>query len=180
LETTLNIIQKNNVFSKSILEQIQDEVFTLKPHLVKLNYSGGKFAYRFNFDDYYKNRQLSVTLANIKSVLYDKELVEACTKIQDYSFQRLKRPHKYITLYSEFRDGLDWHDDMDNAFMNWIIYLADDFEDGDLVVKFHDEELVIKPEVNKLVMLPSHLLHMVKEPTYKTGQLRKTINGYMF
>ena len=91
--------------------------------------------------------------------------------------------------------GFKWHIDSGSTptshrIANYIYYLNDDFEGGELELSFINDidygdithvseplaDLVIIPKKNTLVIIPSNMWHMVKPVT--KGE-RKTINGHI-
>jgi len=184
----MKIIQREDVFSSKQLASVLNETDELNKHIITQYYNDDKKVHRVSLDEHYGcKRYLSVILANINSVLYNAKLKKDCELLQDYAYARFNNPHTFTTNYTEYREEQEqaWHNDMEahvgfDVFMSWIIYLTEDFKDGELVIKFGDEERTITPKINRLVIFPAYLEHMIVAPKYKLSQMRKTINGYMY
>jgi len=168
------------------MEEIQKELDVLRP-LLTPRYYGTKRCHRLGLDEHYNNHiDRSCILNHVKLLLYSDKLKAELTKIEDMSYQKMFMPHSFTTTFTELRteQSNEWHNDTDmlpGTFMAWIIYMNDDFEGGDLIVRFHGEELVIKPERNKLVLMPAYFEHMITEVKYPKGSnYRATIHGVMY
>ncbi len=180
------IIQKKNLFSEEELSVLKQELLKLSPLIVPMYYTD-KMAYRVSLDEHYKDkRHLSAILNFVSYHLYREDVMEQYKQMQDLAYKFMLRPHLFLTFYSEYRDEKEssWHFDDTGTpmyFMSYIIYLNDNFEHGELLVKFGKEEKMIVPEANKLVMFPSYMEHMIIAPKYNKGdEYRKTINGFCY
>jgi len=181
--------EKKNFLNDRDFKLVENEVLSYKDVYIPL-YFGETQIYRIDLDEIFRNRrEESAILSIIYSNLYDKELISEVSKYDDLAFKLYGLPHKYHTFLSQMRESKEYreHDDIhgglewNKQFMSWIYYMNDDFEGSELVVKVNDEEIIIKPEKNKLILLPAYRRHSINKPIYNEGSnFRTTINGFMY
>jgi len=179
------VIQEHDVFTDEQVELIHEEIRAIKFH-VKPFYFGKNRIHRIDLDALFKsNRNASPMLQYAYSVIYGEKITEKIKNTLDLAYNKMIGRHQYSTVYSEYRESQEysWHVDAErdsNVFMSFIIYLNNDFEGGELVIKFDKEELIVKPEVNKLVLMPAYLMHKINPIKYNDkSNYRTTINGFL-
>ncbi len=161
---------------------------------------------RIYIHDYYKNnRDKTKLISIISSNLFNGKLYNILDNLVREPLLRLIRFSTNDELqYTVYEQGGNyvWHVDSSkpnmnqlaphNRVANFIYYLNDDFEGGELELSYsrdiditvgdsgiiHDPPIskIIKPKKNTLVIMPSDMWHRVK-PT--TNGKRRTLNGHI-
>jgi len=183
----MTVFIKKDVFKEHQIESIEEEIEHLRPQFTR-HYLKDSALHRIDLDKVYgKERYLSATLSTLPMIF--EEFKKEVANIEEFSYQRLSFTYSYSTNISESRDykinAYPWHRDSTPAapsvFMTYIIYLNDDFGGGVLQYKDHGKIIDVKPERNKLVLIPSHIYHHVTDTIYndKTN-FRMTVGGSIF
>tara|TARA_Y100000004_G_scaffold184562_1_gene233745 strand:- start:543 stop:1223 length:681 start_codon:yes stop_codon:yes gene_type:complete len=88
-----------------------------------------------------------------------------------------------VPLFSWYKEGMEYGYHNDNypirqvyPNLNYTVYLNDDFEGGELIIKVGNVEVVTKPEKGKFIIYDSNLQHRVAPVT--KGE-RKVMLGWM-
>jgi Rps23 Pro-64 3,4-dihydroxylase Tpa1-like proline 4-hydroxylase len=201
------IVKIDNLFNNSMKKLIDNETITLDKYLkneqrnrndkIIHNYS------RVYLDDYFNNnRNQSKIIQIIESVLFTS--VWSKYKGGEVLLNLIPYTNSHETQYTVYETGgeYNWHLDsyMDhgigkdvpvkNRICNWIYYLNDDFDGGELNLCYDKNteinnesdfnkvkiDMKITPKENTLVIMPSDMWHKVNPVT--KGK-RKTINGHI-
>lgn len=204
------IVKIDNLFNNSMKKLIDDETITLDKHLEYEEYNrnnkNGHNYSRVYLDHYFsgdKTRNQSKIIQIINSVLF----TSAWSKYKggEVLLNLIPYTNAHEIQYTVYGIGghYYWHLDsvtppvkfdepnaVKNRVCNWIYYLNDDFDGGELNlcydknIEIHSEsdfnnikiDMTIIPKANTLVIMPSDMWHRVNPVT--KGK-RKTINGHI-
>jgi len=186
-----NILIKKNALTKSQFTEVLNIIENNKEKFQE-QFDNNNFV---NFKRWFP--ESGHKIANITDlVIFNENIKKMVDKFRDLSWRSYLADvnHKFevqITKYKP-KDQYDWHDDhrtKDKRILNWIIYLNDDFEGGELLLsdvlirdsiveyKKYKISQTIKPKKNMLVMMPSWTLHKVNPVI--SGNPRLTLNGHI-
>jgi Rps23 Pro-64 3,4-dihydroxylase Tpa1-like proline 4-hydroxylase len=206
-----DILKIENWLTKSEMSDIDNELLEIGKNLKKIvnkNKSGNiisKYARIYIYDYYVDNIDKSKIIYIIKSNLFNVKIFNILDDLVREPLLRLIRFSTHDELqYTVYEQGGNyvWHVDSSkpnmnqlaphNRVANFIYYLNDDFEGGELELSYsrdiditvgdssiiHNPPIskIIKPKKNTLVIMPSDMWHRVK-PIIK-GK-RRTINGHI-
>jgi len=149
------------------------------------------------YERWYPERKSKISKIS-ESCIFSEKVKKHVNDFKDLSWRMLlsDMPVNFevqVTKYpSDATLGYDWHTDHITPMrriLNWILYIEDNFEGGELLIS---EKLIrgtpgrnvefpigqsIKPKKNRLVMMPSWMIHKIKPVT--SGLPRVTINGHI-
>jgi len=201
------IVKIDNLFSNAMKKLIDNETIILDEYLKNEQRDrNGKMVHNYSrvyVDDYFSNnRNKSKILQIIESVLFTS--VWSKYEGNDVLLNLVPFTNAHETQYTVYETGgeYNWHLDvgMDhcvskdvpvkNRICNWIYYLNDDFDGGELNLCYDKNieinkesdfnklkiDMKITPKENTLVIMPSDMWHKVNPVT--KGK-RKTINGHI-
>ena len=105
---------------------------------------------------HYHNLLRTVFLTKAQEYINEHRYVESITEVSQIDALRYSKNNFY-----------NYHVDDGNSFnriLSCILFLNNDYENGDLCFKFDEEEISIKPIPSRLIMWPSNFLfpHCVK------------------
>jgi len=165
-----------NFYSKDEVDDIHDELATLKTHFLKGEVTGTarnlvgkskKDNHGIFLDDFYKDRNESTVLQLNRKVLSPQVFHELSKG--NWFFKYLSRTQHDTTLVSYYQQGDYYKSHEDQSFMTAIYYTWKEpksFEGGDLY--FGDFKVPV--ENNSVLIFPSQTEHRVSEMTSGLGR----------
>jgi len=191
---TVEIVIRKNVLKDSKMKEIMKEIEQNEDNLIVDDRGFAKFDRWFPPSG---NKLIKIA----EDMIFAEDIMSEVEKIRDLAWRWFVTSTNtgfevQVTKYHlspEYRYG--WHTDniadLDEKLriLNYIFYLNDDFEGGELQLSkslnrksFNDIQefpvaFTIKPEKNMLVMIPSWILHRVLPVT--SGSSRLTLNGHV-
>jgi len=203
----MNHIVIDDFIEPAYFAAMKEEIRTLEPEMKLDDWNPDYTKMRAHLDDLYANRRLSKILHFVELALFNDIIYRKAEQIQDYCMQIMR----YCTIHFTYLTGhipgkpCSWHNDIGvsgNLFLlNFILYvdMGGKFAGGNLVLS--DDAISVKsgslnpekeptkshfivPKDNRLVIIPSHLWHMVETihttTTYNSPlDGRITINGHI-
>jgi predicted 2-oxoglutarate/Fe(II)-dependent dioxygenase YbiX len=164
------ILMYKNIFNKNeeILSMLKDEdkVLWLKNKTTELN----DFSRMKNMECY-ESMNLEIDIEEF-SLLERKLMISFALPLNHYrdiyetgfySYKKIQFLKYNVGHYFGLHKDKSY---FNNAFVSVFYYVNDDYEGGEIY--FPDNNLLIKPEKNSLIMFPSDLLHEVKKVTNGT------------
>ena len=165
-----------NFYSKNDVEDIHDELATLKTHFLKGELTGTaknpvgkakKDNHGIFLDDFYKNRNESTILQLNRKVL-SPQVIHELSK-GHWFFKYLLRTQYDTTLVSYYQMGDYYKSHEDQSFITAIYYTWKEpktFEGGDI----YFGDFKVQVENNSLLIFPSQTEHSVSEVTSGLGR----------
>ena len=165
-----------NFYSKDEVEDIHEELSTLKTHFLKGEVTGTarnvvgktrKENHGIFLDDFYKDRQESTILQLNRRVVSPQVIYELSKR--HWFFKYLSRTQHDSTLVSYYQQGDYYKSHDDESFITAIYYTWKEpksFEGGDIY--FGDFKVPI--ENNSVLVFPSYTEHRVSEVTSGLGR----------
>ena len=198
------IVKIDNLLTYKEMKSFESELLSLNS--LKQNFhSNNKFGELSNlsrvFMDkvYMKNRSDSFILNTLSLKLFSDLIFSKIGEVE-ILLRLIQFSNHHETQYTVYKKGGKYHWHVDSAIddirnpktrvANYIFYMNDDFEGGELELSFktdidiYDNKLpfnppvhmVITPKKNTLVIIPSDMWHRVKPIT--KGE-RRTVNGHV-
>tara|TARA_R110000822_G_scaffold141909_2_gene279767 strand:+ start:22 stop:636 length:615 start_codon:yes stop_codon:yes gene_type:complete len=194
------IVKIDNLLTDNEMKEFESELLLLDSQLQEEHNYGiaGKNLSNYSriyLDDLYeKNRSDSFILNVLTSKLFSDLIFSKLGRLEPF-LRLIPFSNKHEIQYTVYEKGGEykWHLDStypDNRIANFILYINDDFEGGELELSFennidiyHDDEqfnppthMVVVPKKNTLLIMPSDMWHKVKPIT--NGK-RRTLNGHI-
>jgi len=180
----VRILEIPNFLSKEDLRTVMNDIKVNREKIVINNdlYDDKKHYKRWYIEeDYEGRRNQSRLLRVLENELYRGKAMYFANHIWEAPWQLMKYTNRSETQITEHSvdDFYIWHEDSDQGrIFNYILYLSE-CEGGELHVSKSDtwtSDIIVKPKINHLVIMPSFLWHMVAPVTKGT---RLSINGHM-
>lgn len=146
---------------------------------------------RMYLDDVYRDRRNdSLVLALTGSKLFNKKAKSIYKKQHSYPFQTVESTNRHETRITVYPKGgnYGWHKDniSGTRLLSFILPLDINkprmWTGGELVIKYNEKEIKIKPQENQMIVFSSHLLHKVNTIKVNSDELfdgRVVINGHI-
>lgn len=191
-----DVIVLEDFLTAKELQAVKDEIEildfagTIESTKANMNYT------RYIIDAiFYANREDSSILDPIGYKLFSDETYNKFRHINSYALQNMRhttRHETFVTIYKN-NNQYDWHTDIGagyNRVLNWIFYvdMGSKFTGGELEVDTTHVDLpytatvTVKPEDNKMVIMPSHYRHRVLPIKMSSNRLfdgRVTVHGHI-
>jgi len=206
MEKQLLII--DDFIEPAYFESMKEEITSLEDKWTLEDWNPLYTKRRLLLDNIYKTeeRLQSKILNFLTLALFNDNIYRRAEEIQNYCFQTMRISNRHVTYVTSHIPTKEciWHTDAQAVFgmlclLNFVLYvdIGAKYKGGDLLVSYDTSSLksggllpqkdltvheTITPKDNRLVLIPSHLWHMVK--TTKCKQVkptdgRVTINGHI-
>jgi|TARA_R110000851_G_scaffold176612_1_gene323309 Rps23 Pro-64 3,4-dihydroxylase Tpa1-like proline 4-hydroxylase len=194
---SVNIIRVDGFLTDIEMGVFDKELLKLNVSLKESTYKTTMKYCRVNLDDYYDDdRSKSDIIKIIHTKLFNEKMYSNIPETEEL-LKMIPLSSNSECQYTVYKPGglYSWHIDSmlteiyytrPFRMANYIYYLNDDFEGGELNISFNKNkyvntetltgDLVITPKKNTLVIMPADAWHMVS-PIIK-GE-RRTINGHI-
>lgn len=145
---------------------------------------------RMFVDDIYENRRNDSHILKASGKIFTDEVYDIIKKVDmfSYPFKSISQSNHHETQLTSYGNGGKYKIHVDNAYGRTMSYVLPidvnkkKWKEGQLVLIYKGEEIVVEPKNNQMILFSSHLQHKVNPVKINSKNVldgRVVINGHL-